>query len=100
LDPTAIIVFHQAYVVADLLSLSAQDFICFRDVGEYLRDEVMITRLLYPPIWFDFDLLAGYIILIGGSAGNWPNPRTGPGRRPPVTKIYCSRNYVIRVVSV
>jgi len=45
----------------------------------------MITRLLYPPTWFlNFDLLAGYVILIGGSAGN---------RRLPVTE------YIVAVIT-
>ena len=62
LDPTAIIVFHQAYVSRKLLLVPL--LTCFRDVGEYLRDEVALTLLLYLPNSRLIDLLAGYVILI------------------------------------
>ena len=44
LDPTAIVVFHQAYVFANVFFFSSTQASSFSDVGEYLRDEV--TRFL------------------------------------------------------
>jgi hypothetical protein len=68
LDPTAIIVFHQAYVSCRLALVPL--LTCFRDVGEYLRDEVTLTLLLYPPNSRLINLLAGYVILICGVGVN------------------------------
>ena len=61
-DPTAIVVFHQAYVCKLFTDLSAQAFFSPRDVGEYLRDEVnRFSRDHRPPTQI---LLAGYVVLI------------------------------------
>lgn len=61
LDPTAIVVFHQAYVFENVFSLSTAQALLLRDVGEYLRDEVTrFSRSLCPPS----HLLSGYLVLI------------------------------------
>lgn len=44
LDPTAIIVFHQAYV-NPVYPATAFTFVFNRDIGEYLRDEVGVYFL-------------------------------------------------------
>lgn len=50
LDPTAIVVFHQAYVFLITFTLPPlKPSLYLRDVGEYLRDEVIrISRKLLP----------------------------------------------------
>lgn len=46
LDPTAILVFHQAYVLIDRFFRHLAYALSTRDIGEYLRDEVRETRFL------------------------------------------------------
>lgn len=48
LDPTAIIVFHQAYVPLMIMLDAPYDIYFYSDVGEYLRDEV--SPCMAPPL--------------------------------------------------
>jgi hypothetical protein len=74
LDPTAIIVFHQAYVSCRLLLVPLlRTFAYFRDVGEYLRDEVTLTLPLSAIL--EINSLAGHVILIVTGRSSEPDVR-------------------------
>lgn len=62
LDPTAIIVFHQAYVPHMIILDAPYEIYFYSDVGEYLRDEV--SPRMAPPFSFAHIVALGNLVLI------------------------------------